>query len=154
MKRLTRVAAFLYEHERIDGAQFEALFEGSLAPSADVERQWRSARSNPRSWEEIDHLIASTVRTGETVAVARAAQPLQIQLPRRRARHALRCPRSPAWLLLSWCGATGEVPARPVRNRPRAKRNAGPLARRRAELSACSTSADDGAQGGRRSGQG
>jgi cell division protease FtsH len=83
MKRLTRVAAFLYEHERIDGAQFEALFEGTLAPSADVERQWRSAKSNPRSWDEIDHLIASTVGTVETRAVALAAQPL---LPARRGR--------------------------------------------------------------------
>jgi hypothetical protein len=83
MKRLTRVAAFLYEHERIDGAQFEALFEGTLAPSADVERQWRSAKSNPRSWDEIDHLIASTVGSEEAMAVTRATQPL---LPTRRRR--------------------------------------------------------------------
>jgi hypothetical protein len=63
MKRLTRVAAYLYEHERIDGAQFEALFEGRLAPSADVETQWRSAKSKPRSWDEIDDLIATSVAT-------------------------------------------------------------------------------------------
>jgi ATP-dependent metalloprotease FtsH len=70
MKRLTRVAAYLYEHERIDGAQFEALFDGSLAPSADVETQWRSAKSKPRSWDEIDDLIAMTVTTGESWAGA------------------------------------------------------------------------------------
>jgi hypothetical protein len=75
MRRLTRVAAYLYEHERIDGAQFEALFDGSLAPSADVEMQWRSAKSKPRSWDEIDDLIALAVTTAETSTVARAAAP-------------------------------------------------------------------------------
>jgi cell division protease FtsH len=73
MKRLTRVAAYLYEHERIDGAQFEALFEGMLAPSADVEKQWRSAKSQPRSWDEIDSLIATSVATTETSPAPRAA---------------------------------------------------------------------------------
>ena len=75
MKRLTRVAAYLYEHERIDGAQFEALFDGSLAPSADVEMQWRSAKSKPRSWDEIDDLIALAVTTAETSTVARVTAP-------------------------------------------------------------------------------
>jgi cell division protease FtsH len=82
IKRLTRVAAYLYEHERIDGAQFEALFGGSLAPSADVEKQWRSAESKPRSWDEIDDLIATSVATTDTSAVARAAAP-QPSRPRR-----------------------------------------------------------------------
>jgi cell division protease FtsH len=75
MKRLTRVAAYLYEHERIDGAQFEALFDGSLVPSADVETQWRSAKSKPRSWDEIEDLVARAVATAETSTVARAAAP-------------------------------------------------------------------------------
>lgn len=66
IKRLTRVAAYLYEHERIDGAQFEALFDGTLVPSADVEKRWRSAKSNPRSWDEIDDLIATSVATADT----------------------------------------------------------------------------------------
>jgi cell division protease FtsH len=107
MKRLTRVAAFLYEHERIDGAQFEALFEGSLAPSADVESQWRSAKSNPRSWDEIDNLIASTVGTEDPAAVAHATGPL---LPtRRRQTRARRTSSSAARRLLhslwrSWRG--------------------------------------------------
>jgi cell division protease FtsH len=61
MRRLTRVAAYLYEHERIDGAQFEALFDGTLAPSPDAEKEWRSAKSRPRSWHEIDDLIATSV---------------------------------------------------------------------------------------------
>jgi len=74
-RALTRVAAYLYEHERIDGAQFEALFDGSLVPSADVETQWRSAKSKPRSWDEIEDLVARAVATAETSTVARAAAP-------------------------------------------------------------------------------
>jgi cell division protease FtsH len=75
MRRLTRIAAYLYEHERIDGAQFEALFDGTLVPSADVETQWRSAKSKPRSWDEIEDLVAKAVATAETSTVARAAAP-------------------------------------------------------------------------------
>jgi hypothetical protein len=75
MKRLTRVAAYLYENERIDGAQFEALYEGTLAPSAEIEKQWRSAKSQPRSWDEIDNLIATSVATTETSPAPRAATP-------------------------------------------------------------------------------
>jgi cell division protease FtsH len=75
MKRLTRVAAYLYEHERIDGAQFDALYDGTLSPSADVERQWRSAKSQPRSWDEIDDLIATSVATAETAPAIRTALP-------------------------------------------------------------------------------
>jgi cell division protease FtsH len=75
MKRLTRVAAYLYEHERIDGAQFDALYEGTLAPSADIEKQWRSAKSQPRSWDEIDSLIATSVATTEAPPATRTAMP-------------------------------------------------------------------------------
>ncbi|HEX7491899.1 MAG TPA: AAA family ATPase [Candidatus Limnocylindrales bacterium] len=85
MKRLTRVAAYLYEHERIDGAQFEALFDGSLVPSADVETQWRSAKSKPRSWDEIEDLVARAVATAETSTVARAAAPRSNRQKRGRA---------------------------------------------------------------------
>jgi len=84
MKRLTRVAAFLCEHERIDGAQFEALFEGTLAPSAGVERKWRSAKSKPRSWNEIDDLIATSVATAAptTASPVAAVQAIQRHGPR------------------------------------------------------------------------
>jgi hypothetical protein len=67
-----------------------------------VERQWRSAKSNPRSWDEIDHLIASTVRTAETSAVIRAAPPLQIHRRRRRARPRVTLSSVARLLLLSW----------------------------------------------------
>jgi cell division protease FtsH len=70
MKRLTRVAAFLYEHERIDGAQFQALFDGTLAPSAGVETEWRSAKSKPRSWNEIGGLIAAAASSGSAAGMA------------------------------------------------------------------------------------
>jgi cell division protease FtsH len=75
MRRLTRVAAYLYEHERIDGAQFEALFDGTLVPSAAVEKEWRSAKSKPRSWGEIEDLIAITAGTAEAPTVAAAMSP-------------------------------------------------------------------------------
>ncbi len=103
MKRLTRVAAYLYEHERIDGAQFESLFDGTLEPSADAETQWRSAKSRPRSWDEIDDLIALAVATGEPSTVARAgpAKPSRPKIGRRRtnSRSTLSAARA---LLASW----------------------------------------------------
>jgi cell division protease FtsH len=79
MKRLTRVAAYLYEHERIDGAQFDALFEGTLSPSAEVEKQWRSAKSQPRSWDEIDSLIATVAAAAETPPAPRTAPPAALR---------------------------------------------------------------------------
>jgi cell division protease FtsH len=100
MKRLTRVAAYLYEHERIDGAQFEALFEGRLAPSADVEKEWRSAKSKPRSWNEIDDLIAMTVATADASAVPSAAAPAPISRLRTRSRRTSSS--APRLLLESW----------------------------------------------------
>jgi len=104
MKRLIRVAAYLYEHERIDGAQFEALFAGTLAPSADVEKQWRSAKSKPRSWDEIDDLVAMSVATAETSTVTPAAAPAPIS-PKRvrsRTRSWRTLPSVPRLLLRSW----------------------------------------------------
>ncbi len=100
MKRLTRVAAYLYEHERIDGAQFEALYEGTLAPSAAIEKQWRSAKSQPRSWDEIDDLIATSVATTDTSPARRIATP---SATRGRNRHLHRASASTARLvLLNW----------------------------------------------------
>ena len=100
MKRLTRVAAYLYEHERIDGAQFEALFDGTLVPSADVEKQWRSAKSKPRSWDEIDDLIATAVGIADTRAATATAVPPPIRPSRTRSRRTL--PSAARVLLLDW----------------------------------------------------
>jgi cell division protease FtsH len=51
MPRLRDVAAYLYEQERIDGDEFEAVMAGTLRPT-DVDG-WRAASSSPRSWDAI-----------------------------------------------------------------------------------------------------
>ena len=51
MPRLRRVAAYLVEHERIDGETFAAVFEGRLLPSDTSE--WRPTTARPRAWEEV-----------------------------------------------------------------------------------------------------
>jgi hypothetical protein len=51
LPRLRRVAAYLFEQERIDGEEFEALMAGMLHPLN--EGEWRSATSNPRAWQEV-----------------------------------------------------------------------------------------------------
>ena len=51
MARLRDVAAYLYERERIDGTEFEAVMEGRVRPT-DVEG-WRAAAASPRPWAAI-----------------------------------------------------------------------------------------------------
>jgi hypothetical protein len=51
MPRLRDVAAYLYEQERIDGDEFEAVMEGRLRP-ADADG-WRAAAASPRPWAAI-----------------------------------------------------------------------------------------------------
>jgi hypothetical protein len=51
MSRLRDVAAYLYEQERIDGDEFEAVMGGRLR-SADVDG-WRAAAASPRPWDAI-----------------------------------------------------------------------------------------------------
>ena len=51
MPRLRDVAAYLYEQERIDGDEFEAVMAGRLR-SADVDG-WRAAAASPREWDAI-----------------------------------------------------------------------------------------------------
>ena len=51
MPRLRDVAAFLYEQERIDGNEFEAVMAGRLRP-ADADG-WRAAAAAPRPWAAI-----------------------------------------------------------------------------------------------------
>ena len=49
---LRRLAAWLVEHERIDGATFDDLFEGRLTvPNAGEE--WRAVTSRPRDWGDV-----------------------------------------------------------------------------------------------------
>ncbi len=49
--RLRRVAAYLVEHERIDGDTFAAVYEGRLLPSGTSE--WRPTAARPRAWEDV-----------------------------------------------------------------------------------------------------
>ncbi len=51
MPRLRDVAAYLYEQERIDGNEFEAVMAGRLRP-ADADG-WRAAAASPRPWAAI-----------------------------------------------------------------------------------------------------
>jgi cell division protease FtsH len=106
MKRLTRVAAYLYEHERIDGAQFEALYEGRLAPSSAVEQEWRSAKSKPRSWDEIEDLIKvrAGARRPSVSGAAAAMAPVRTRRRTLQRRLAVRVRRS-----LEWLGGAGDL---------------------------------------------
>jgi cell division protease FtsH len=53
MELLRRLAAYLVEHERVDGETFEDLVDGRIeVPNALAE--WRPAASRPRAWAEIE----------------------------------------------------------------------------------------------------
>jgi cell division protease FtsH len=67
-ERLDRVAAFLFEHERIDGVEFDAVFAGTLLPTPADLGAWRDAASRPRDWSEIDELAAQVVPDSIPVA--------------------------------------------------------------------------------------
>ena len=61
METLRRLAAYLVEHERVDGQTFDELFDGRRAvPNA--EDEWRAATSRPRAWGEIVDLAAHRIR--------------------------------------------------------------------------------------------
>jgi cell division protease FtsH len=60
-ERLNRVAAYLFEHERIDGDEFAAVFEGRALPSSDEIGAWRDAAAKPREWSKIDELAEATL---------------------------------------------------------------------------------------------
>ena len=58
---LRRLAAYLVEHERVDGDTFDELFEGRrTVPGA--EDEWRAATARPRAWGEIVDIAAHRVR--------------------------------------------------------------------------------------------
>ena len=60
-ERLNRVAAYLFEQERIDGDEFAAVFEGRALPSSDEIGAWRDAAAKPREWSKIDELAEATL---------------------------------------------------------------------------------------------
>ena len=55
---LRRIAAYLYEQERIDGETFESLFEGRLELPEAIE-EWRAPAARPRAWGEIAAAIGT-----------------------------------------------------------------------------------------------
>ena len=92
MPRLRDVAAYLYEQERIDGDEFEAVMAGRLR-SADGEG-WRAAAASPRAWDAIpDHLRRAPAGDRPRAGVARGAAPRADPEGRAGTRARARCPR-------------------------------------------------------------
>jgi len=61
MDTLRRLAAYLVEHERVDGTTFDELFDGiRLVPNG--EGEWRAATARPRAWGEVVDLAAHRTR--------------------------------------------------------------------------------------------
>jgi hypothetical protein len=52
LETLRRLAAYLVEHERVDGATFDELFDGrrEVANAGD---EWRAAGARPRAWTDV-----------------------------------------------------------------------------------------------------
>ena len=61
MDTLRRLAAYLVEHERVDGTTFDELFDG-IRPVPNGEAEWRAATARPRAWGEIVDLAAHRTR--------------------------------------------------------------------------------------------
>jgi hypothetical protein len=61
MDTLRRLAAYLVEHERVDGTTFDELFDG-IRPVPNGEGEWRAATARPRAWGEIVDLAAHRTR--------------------------------------------------------------------------------------------
>jgi cell division protease FtsH len=69
---LRRLAAYLVEHERLDGETFNELFEGRIdVPRADEE--WRPTTSRPRAWDELEGHADRRFRRVEPAPVPIAA---------------------------------------------------------------------------------
>jgi hypothetical protein len=73
METLRRLAAFLVEHERVDGSTFDDLFEGRITvPNAGDE--WRAATARPRAWGDVVDLAGRrhVGRSGPSAAIPAA----------------------------------------------------------------------------------
>jgi cell division protease FtsH len=72
VETLRRLAAYLVEHERLDGDTFNDLFEGRLdVPRASEE--WRPTTSRPRAWDEVAVLADRRFRRVEPAPIPIAA---------------------------------------------------------------------------------
>lgn len=86
--RLRRVAAYLYERERMDGDEFEALMAGRLAPAS--ETAWRDAAAHPRDWAEIESILSRADSLSSREAVKRAFRRQPMIAIRRQGRTSVR----------------------------------------------------------------
>jgi cell division protease FtsH len=76
LETLRRLAAYLVEHERVDGATFDELFDGRREV-ANASDEWRAAGARPRAWGDVVDLAGRRVAvpppTLQPVPVAAAA---------------------------------------------------------------------------------
>jgi cell division protease FtsH len=79
MTRLRSVAGYLYEQERIDGDEFDALMAGALVP-VDTEG-WRAAAASPRPWDTIEPLFARPLVAVAAVAAVPVETPVRSPMP-------------------------------------------------------------------------
>ena len=82
---LRRLAAYLVEHERVDGTTFDELFDGRIeVPTAGDE--WRPATARPRAWGEVvdlaDRRLRAIVPTIAATAIVSAVEPTADQAAR------------------------------------------------------------------------
>jgi hypothetical protein len=77
LETLRRLAAYLVEHERVDGATFDELFDGRReVPTAGDE--WRAATSRPRDWADVVDLAGRRARRDPAPAPAPTPLPVPV----------------------------------------------------------------------------
>ena len=71
LETLSRLAAYCFEYERIDGDTFEAVYAGTLQPSPRFAREWSSPLAHPRAWADI-----ATLALSDQVTIPQSGLPL------------------------------------------------------------------------------
>jgi hypothetical protein len=80
MATLRRIAAYLVEHERVDGDTFEELFEGRLDHPA-AAGEWRPHAARPRDWGDIVPFREGRQRPAVIPVAAAATVPVTFESP-------------------------------------------------------------------------
>ncbi len=73
METLRRLAAYLVEHERVDGDTFDELFDGRRVVH-NAGGEWRAATARPRAWGDVVDLAAHRARPTPLIAAVVAAE--------------------------------------------------------------------------------
>ena len=73
METLRRLAAYLVEHERVDGETFDELFDGRRVVH-NAGDEWRAATARPRAWGDVVDLAAHRARPAPLIAAVVAAE--------------------------------------------------------------------------------